>query len=592
MTRKITILNSKIRNNIYYLSYIIALPILSFYLLNIPVASMYEISIYSQVPKGFWLLAIFLFALSQIYILHLKEKRLLYVSIIVLILVNVSIFVLPYIRGYLMYGREDPMTHIGLIRYVVIHGHNHPLNYYPIFHILGAILVLINNIKPYSLTFFLPLVMFLLFGLWSLILLKALSDKQYLVNSISLLLVPLFGFWTSSMVPNMFSFYIIPLIVSVWSKGTINKMKKNVLTSIFLLFMVYLHPITFIYLLIIFLLLDLSVMLCKYFKVGYNIENYIYFVRDPYVIITVFVLFTIWYTSFNVIIYAFKGFVYSLLSLASHGNPFIKQYKSQLQWYRVSIIHILKWAVIRYGTMLILGTVAVVCIVDMLKKKYYDKIISRLDNFNLITAFSSIGIFVFGTWALITIFAKFLNYERVSKYIIFFSLLLFTTQLKEINKKTKKGTVIILVILLALDMTALYSVYPSPLMGAINQQVATSENTGMNWFFEHKLADVQARTLQLNQFRFYDTIYGTMYSYPNKYYSPKFYVPIHYNYTGPDSYFIIETTLQKMFYQVLLPDKKDLWKYKPEEFRRLINKRNVNIVYSNKNLIMLRYYKT
>ncbi|MDI3475591.1 MAG: hypothetical protein PWQ95_1319 [Thermococcaceae archaeon] len=573
---------------VYYLSCINSLFILSFYLLITPTAPSYEVSIYSQTPLGFWILVIFLLVVSQIS-LNFKEKKLPLIPVIVLLLVDSYIFVLPYLRGYFMYGREDPMTHIGLIKYMLISAHNYPLNFYPIFHIFGAILALISDLKIYNLTFFVPSISFLLFALWSLILWKTLHSKRDSIKFIiSILFVPLFGFWTYLMVPNMFSFYLIPLVLFVWITNRTNKKKKHVLIIIFFLLMMYLHPVTTMYLLITFLLLDLSVMICDYFKICNPIRDYDYLVKSPYIIVLLLILFGSWYTSFKVIIYSLKGFVYSLL-LAHSGNPFLEQYKTQLQWYNLHILRLLEWGMIRYGIILTLSTVIVVRILNILKR--YKKITLNLDDIEFAEIFSYVGFLFFGIWTAITMFTRFLNYERVVKYLIFFSLVPFATQLKQISTEKKSRKVFIIpLILLVFDAIAIYSVYPSPLMGAINQQVSHSEYVGMNWFFEHKSKYIQTRTQLINQFRFYDAIYGTMYSYPNVYYSPKFYVPIHYDYRGTDSYFVIENDIRAVFYSSLIPEKKEFWKYTPEDFRKLIASRDINIAYSDKSLIILLYH--
>ena len=133
---------------------------------RIQVADGYEISIYQTYPLYFWLLIIVRFIVGIFYCLHVffNEECLngyfLSIPIFTIIFTSMLMILLPFIRGYAIFGRGDVLSHIGLMKNIINTGHFND-NWYPILHIFGVQFSRITTINIEIVTMIFPVIFYL-----------------------------------------------------------------------------------------------------------------------------------------------------------------------------------------------------------------------------------------------------------------------------------------------------------------------------------------------------------------------------------------------------------------------------------------------
>jgi len=117
-----------------------------------PPASGYEISIYNVYPWYLWVFVITSIFLGQMILLSgatasKKNDNYWVIGFLGILITNTILLFMPFIRGYTMYGRGDVLTHIGYIKDILNTASIGTNNYYPIEHILTAIMSYTTNIS-------------------------------------------------------------------------------------------------------------------------------------------------------------------------------------------------------------------------------------------------------------------------------------------------------------------------------------------------------------------------------------------------------------------------------------------------------------
>jgi len=184
---------------------------------KIPPAEGYEFSIYDAYPWYFWFFVIMSFFIGQLIIIKNATSENWsnsWVFGFVTILVTEAILLfLPIVRGYLIYGRGDALTHVGHIKDILNSGHVSPSNIYPVEHILATTIHGITNIDLGTLTIVIPVILFLLFVFWYALFIFQVFERKLAMFILPISALPLFGTGTTYYVPSMLSFYFIPFVL-------------------------------------------------------------------------------------------------------------------------------------------------------------------------------------------------------------------------------------------------------------------------------------------------------------------------------------------------------------------------------------------
>ena len=160
-------------------------------------ATGFESSIYESTPLFFWvflLASLFIGVFTLIYqAFHDDKRRIWLVAFLLVMLANFSLFVLPGLRGYEFIGKADALTHIGFTMDIIQDGQLAMDDFYPITHILVAQCKEILGISIFDVGLYLPGFFTILFMLFSLLLVMAITrskGKILLVTACSVIVLP------------------------------------------------------------------------------------------------------------------------------------------------------------------------------------------------------------------------------------------------------------------------------------------------------------------------------------------------------------------------------------------------------------------
>jgi hypothetical protein len=197
--------------------------------------SVYYGSILGMAPVALVLLASILALVAiGVFLIHSRY----YVLLLTLTLVAGSFFqILPLLHGYFLYAAGDPSNHLGIVKTVVANGVTPSADFYPGLHILGSSLVLMTGIPILDLPVISGEVLYSVFILGGMLLVKSLSDSQGSRRLAYLFLpaVPMNLF-----LPEYFAFALLPLVAAAaLTKGY----RATIVYSIGLVALTIIHPL-------------------------------------------------------------------------------------------------------------------------------------------------------------------------------------------------------------------------------------------------------------------------------------------------------------------------------------------------------------
>jgi len=580
-----------------------------FIISNIPPAKGYEFFIYNAYPWYFWFFIALSLLIGQLIILKSavseNESNSWAFGFITILITDAILLLLPMVRGYLIYGRGDVLTHVGYAKDILNSGHISPSNIYPVEHILAVTIHGITNMDIETLTIVIPVILFFLFVFWYALFIFLVLGKKVLLFVLPISALPLFGTKTIFYVPNVLSFYFMPFILCIFyillnSGLKREKIKYKYMAILFLatICVSFFHPITFLYLIITVLLLLYTIEIApnKYYKKKSYSPFYIKFG-----IIFLLGLFLVSYVIYlsNPI---FKSGLNRLVSNFFGLNPPLSRYVYTLKEFDISIVDIIKVLISKFGTLFILAVLSTILIAYYLIKYFRkdnftkEKIKSLFSPHYRYLIFFIMGFVSFSTWGLLNMFIHFLYFHRTFKLIIFFSIpitgFLFYICNKKYKKYKKTKFIFIIGVLALLACTSIIGLFNSRWTGEQNCQISHGEYVGMHWFLEYRDNRFLIYEQGPPQFRFHDAIYGTAdKTHSKNIRSSSTRIPDHFGYhknvelTGQlydkNTYFIISTA-GKFFYENMYPQYQEYWRYTPSDYRKFENfDISVNRIYTD-----------
>lgn len=223
----------------------------------------YELCIYSAVPVAVWVLILVAILNGTAMVVNqaatIGKKKNIYwwqIGIALILLSNLIIVLLPYLKGYAFACSGDHLTHIGYVKDISQTGTFASNNVYPIAHImvfqLSSILgisidVMINFIGP---IFYLSFVLFV-YLLSIEILPKTGSILSILAGSI------LYCYYYNQIFPMGFAFITTILVIYLYLKNSRCKSSAvAIILTIVGLLMVFFHPVTAFMLIVALLIME------------------------------------------------------------------------------------------------------------------------------------------------------------------------------------------------------------------------------------------------------------------------------------------------------------------------------------------------
>jgi hypothetical protein len=234
------------------------------------VATGYELSIYTETPATVWVLLFTCVSGGTLLICHyaITGKEVNHLGLVIgpLGLANLTVLLLPTLRGYYLYASPDSLAHMGMGLDITLTGHPESMNVYPAIHILIAQLCQICDIHPTLVGRLLPIFLNTVFAVvW-----------MYLVGRATLpergqaLLVFAFasGFLLNSLhtmiYAHVLSLFFVLLVLYFQLDGSMKaQLAGRISLIIILLFIPYSHPAPAVVVVFFLLAVELSGVLYR-----------------------------------------------------------------------------------------------------------------------------------------------------------------------------------------------------------------------------------------------------------------------------------------------------------------------------------------
>lgn len=561
-----------------------------------PVIS-YEFSIYDAYPPIFWVFLLSAFFLGQllviIQIFQETDQKSWIFGLLAILTINAILFFLPMIRGYLIYGSGDVLTHIGWVKDIIQTGHFGNSNFYPINHIIATIIHNLSTLSVTTISLLIP-PFFSLFFLFTLYLFGKTFFYEKKVTLLFLLFsyVPWLGYYYTAFVPYVQSFMLLPLVLLILFKKCKNEIKKtyNFLLLTMCILIIFYHPLTIIAIILIFLLMTYSFDLKKFLF----IPSY----QNPKLFgltLIILIIFSIWSSYLLLIVRIIRPFFLEIFGLEDIRTEFDKNY-NLVSSVDIDYFYLIRLIFQVYGQYIILTCISLICVFYLIWLYRTNKIQMKFSYFFSAITFS----FFFICSVALLFFNGSFGFLRVFSYAMFFSIILISLIIPIIGLFSnflttdfvKIKIIVLFLVLVTLTVFSFFNLFYSPITKNPNLQVSRGDFIGASTFFHYRDESLNILELGLSQDRFYDAIYGKESSRNNVFYSNDLAPPDHLYFSNSNaiqghstrSKYLLINTLGRNFYPEIYPEFKYRWRYSYSDFKRLNDESKSNFIYNNGDL--------
>ena len=180
------------------------------------------------------------------------------IGLTLILLTNLTIVLLPYLKGYAFSGSGDHLSHLGYIKDILYTGHLSLNNIYPVTHILAAQLCYIFDISPEIIINFIGPLFYLLFVLFSYLFAVKIVPKSAAILSVISSTV-LFCYYYNQIFPMGFAFITFPLVFYLYFNLIKHRMlNTGVLLVLMIIIMVPFHPVASMLLTVALMLMEIG----------------------------------------------------------------------------------------------------------------------------------------------------------------------------------------------------------------------------------------------------------------------------------------------------------------------------------------------
>jgi hypothetical protein len=570
---------------------LIVLFLLNIILISRNRATGYEESIYSNIPVIVWVF-LFLSIICGISLITsftgMDNYRL--AGFIILFLNNLLVLMLPVLKGYVFFGRGDPLTHIGIIKDILSYGVFEKDNFYPITHVLFSEIVLIANILPMALFKYMPVFFNMLFMLNMYFFAKTVFKKrEHIMIATASGGILLLGNFHSEIIPNGIANFLYPLFIAIFFLSNSKKSPVyNLLLLILIVLLSFLHPLTTVALIFTIVMFKLSL-----FVMGrLNPDKKRIFgelrQRATNPLLLTIIIFVAWISTFVVWGQTVRS-IFKWLWGEVTTTP-INAMVSDLIKIDIGGIDFLELYLKLYGHLLILIILSTIASLMIIKKTIHREY-QYQHLFSLVSIF--IGFILFLVWLLIVPMG--FGALRMLAYLAIIVMILGSVGMYELIKNnTKKymASLAILIILTVCFCIGIFNVFDSPYILKPNAQVTQAEIDGYKWTFDNKNPGIAVSAFMSEQpYRFVDALWGVKARINRsdvKAYGigPEGVIPDHFNYTNQtalgssyshDKYILISEYDRHVYTGVW----KAVGRYNNSDFERIMYDPTMQKIYSN-----------
>ncbi|MDQ2074384.1 hypothetical protein RBH20_17740 [Haloarcula sp. H-GB4] len=549
-----------------------------------PQATEYEISLYDSYPASFWGCIIgSLFAGSLLIFRSVgnPNERSWVFGASLMLATDALLLLMPLIRGYVMYGDADPLTHLGYVQDIVNTGTT-GANIYPLAHLLVLATADATGLKAMTLAMLTPVIFSAVYfgGMVSLLFQVTDSRRGFLLG-LPFVLLPILGYSHLLFRPFDFSILLIPVVLYLFFKSQRNPAPAiRAILVLSLVGILLYHPLTAVFVTGIFLL---------YYTVQYSPKIQTIYQSPTSAFGFSLAVIAGWYSNFPGVILRFDTIYRVLFGSGSNDAP-VQAYAQTAQEATPSLIDIVQFITFRFGTEMVLfglgGGLFGVALLLGLKKRYaLDTRTATMGT--VVCVFGSVGL-LFLLLDLIVTQERPWQVAKIGAVVLLGPLFhIIKSRLGRPNQSllahsAKQTVTLALLILVVLSTLTLF---PSPLSGMTNDQVTAMEVEGSQWLTEHETGNRELYHFDIEYRRFHHAEHGVRKGLPFW----EVFLPAHFNYTttkyfgqnyGSDKYIMINRK-GRIFYQETYPDYPQRWKYTSQDFQRFNRDRTVDRSYDN-----------
>ncbi|WP_336135437.1 hypothetical protein [Natronomonas amylolytica] len=550
-----------------------------------PSANRYEISLYRAYPIYFWVLlvgAMLAGALTIVASARVDSGRSWVYGVSLMLLTNALLLLLPYIRGYEMFGRSDAMSHLGFMVDISNSG-GIGGNIYPPMHLLAIAVSDATGVEPMTVAMLLPVVFSgIYFGAMFYLLYAVFETRAQVLFGLPFVMLPVLRQAHVGFRPFDVAIMLVPLVLYLFFKGQPNPTPPVRATFVVVLVAVLLyHPLTAIFLIMVFAL--------------YGASKYAPLVKRKYASPTNLVslsaaVFIVWYSEYAGIILRFEQ-VHDSLFGAGGGGTRADTYARTIEEASPPLIDLARVFTFKYGLEFVLFGLGFaflgMAVLLILQRK------AVLDTYSVMIIGTVIGFSVFGVAFLLQDLIvppqRPFQIAKIGAVVIVGQL--FYVLWRHVDWSPERPSVrisfqtILTITLIVLIVLSTFSVYESPLESESNHQVTEMEVQGNEWLTEHGSASQEVAAFKISHHRFNHARSGTSTPQPFAFSTP----PPHFNYTVHDSLgrsyqndrYLTITRAGRIVYPEAFPNYRPRWRFTPEDFERLERDTTTNRIYDN-----------
>lgn len=555
----------------------------------IPPAPRYEISLYGAYPPYFWIIflgATFAGALTILRCVSRPADSSWVFGVWLMVLSSALLLLLPFARGYYMYVRGDPLTHLGYTIDILNAGE--PIgNIYPPIHLLAVALAGATGFELRTIAMLVPFVLSMLyFGGMFYLVSSIFESRRRILIALPFVLLPILRYAHPEFRPFGVAVMLIPVLFYLFVRGQrTNAPQVRVAFVTVLIGVILYHPLTGLFVTAIFALWVAG----RYIPSIQTLNS-----RPTHVVSLSAVVFLAWYSNFTGIILRFDS-VYESLFGAGGGETPADSYSQTLEQASPAVLDLLRVATFRFGIealLFSLGFVLVGTIAYLAVRREYPVDVYMLVLGGTLATFSFGGLAFLLSDLIVPHYRPF-QIAKISSALIAGQLFYLMWHRFELGRdrseiRTLVGVALIAT-LLVLATFSTVGVHHSPIESESNQQVTEMKFSGAAWITEHGTATDNALRVGVQKYRFHNALYGagttsphfprenTDDAPPRFRYDERPYVGDNY---AEDQYILVDHRI-RIFYQEVYPNYEDQWRYTPADFERLEEDRTVTRVYDN-----------
>lgn len=482
----------------------------------------YEISIYTALPSFVWIFLIGSIAcgisiiVQQAFTQGDEKQNWWLIGLLLIMLSNLTILTLPFLRGYVTYGRWDVLTHVGLVLDILQNGFIGANNIYPVSHIFIAEISYMANIPvTVTIAYIVPFFVLLFVLFIYLLATVTINERQKIILATMASTVLLLSYTNYQVIPTALSAFAIPLVLYLYFKILEKKSAEFKICFILLIILYpFFHPLTSLVLIVAFISMELS-KLCFDFIFKYKHGDITFIslnkvsLNPPLISSIIFIMwlsshYSFWNNNMREVIKWFRGEATTTVISGGILNVF-KRLNLQLldivELYLKSYSHISIFLVFS-----LIASIIIIRSVLISSNRNMKNLFVLLAWFILTSSLILVNLFKtvleFGIWRLIAFMTVILP--------IFVGFALSELFIKKFSFKRRGiflSAFFIIIILLIPSIVGIFNTYPSPWTLQANQQVTQMEMAGMKWYYECKNQTIAEQHIR-SGFRFADSLLG------------------------------------------------------------------------------------